>query len=175
MKEIWKQIKGYEGLYEISNKGRVRSMARWQTCGKAKYWVKAIIMKQEITRHYYKVDLCKNGKHHTYRVNRLVAQAFIPNPNHYPEVNHKDENKLNNCADNLEWCTHSYNSEYGHHRERVTKAISKRVGQYTLDGKLVKIWPSTHEAGRHGYNQRHVCECCNGIYKKHAGYKWRYI
>lgn len=175
MKEMWRPIKGYEGKYEISSSGRVKSITGWKNVGNEIYKPQGIIMKQGINREYKKIDLCKHGKHTTYKVHRLVAEAFVPNPNNYPQINHKDEDPFNNHATNLEWCTQEYNINYGTRVRRITKKISKKVGQYTLDGKLVKVWKSTHDAGRHGYHQGHVWACCRGKAKTHAGYKWHFI
>lgn len=112
--EEWKDIKGYEGLYQISNFGRVKSLIGWN--GK-KYISREKILKvsrQGINKTYcrYKVDLIKDGKRKNFKVHRLVAEAFIPNPNNYKEVNHKDSNPLNNCVYNLEWCDHEYNIKH---------------------------------------------------------------
>ena len=115
------------------------------------------------------------GKHTTYKVHRLVAETFVPNPHHYPQVNHKDEDRFNNRATNLEWCTQQYNLDYGTRVERIAKKRSRKVGQFTLDNKLVKVWNSTHEAGRHGYDQGHVWDCCAGRAQTHKGYKWHYL
>ena len=116
-KEIWKDIKGYEGLYQVSNLGRVKSLPRKNH------------PKEEFrnlspdSKGYLRVNLFKNNKGKTHKVHRLVAEAFIPNPNNYPQVNHKDENKANNNVDNLEWCTNKYNVNYGHCRDSNKKEI----------------------------------------------------
>lgn len=116
--EIWKPIKEYEGLYEVSSFGNVRSIKRNTTNGK--------IMKLQKTKTgYYRVGLCKNNKVKCYSVHRLVAQAFIPNLNNLPQVNHKNECKTNNNVENLEWCTMLYNVRYGTGIERQAKA---RIG-----------------------------------------------
>jgi hypothetical protein len=109
MQETWKDIKNYEGLYQISTLGRIKSFPRKGTYKNAK------ILKpyKDGGNYYYVIGLHKNGKRKYKAIHRLVAETFIPNPNNYPLVNHKDENKLNNCVDNLEWCTHKYNSNYG--------------------------------------------------------------
>ena len=117
--EIWKDIEGYEGLYQVSNYGNVRSL-NYAKAGKVKE------LKQGNWRGYKNVDLWKNGKGKSFKVHRLVAQAFIENPNEYLCVNHKDENKQNNHVSNLEWCTHKYNSNYGTGRERVAKTLTGR-------------------------------------------------
>lgn len=115
MKEIWKDIPNYEGLYQVSNLGRVMSLHSYggnssrimKPCGNG--------------TGYLKVMLCKNLQQKQYLVHRLVAMAFIPNPNNYDFVNHKDENKMNNCVENLEWCTKSYNSIYYLNKDKRRK------------------------------------------------------
>lgn len=96
------------------------------------------------------------------------------NPDNLREVNHKDEDKLNNRVDNLQWCSRSYNINYGVRNERVSKKLSKPVLQYDLDGNLIKEWPSAAEAGRNGFNHNHISECCRGKLKSHKGYIWKY-
>ena len=129
---------------------------------------------------YLFVNLCKDGKPKMFLIHRLVAQAFIPNPQNLPQVNHKDENKTNNTVENLEWCTHEYNINYGTHNERVSKTktngkTSKTVFQYTLDGSLIRIWPSTMEIQRKNkFNNRHISACCLGKIHTAYGFKWSY-
>ena len=164
IKEYWKPVVGYEGLYMVSNWGRIKSM-NYNHSGKER------IMKQKIQGGCYSVNLSKNGIIKTYLVHRLVAEAFIPNLNNYKEVNHKDEDKTNNSVDNLEWCDRGYNNNYGTRTEKC----SKKVYQYTLDGKFVKEWKSTAECGRNGYNYGHVAACCRGELKTHKGYIWKYL
>lgn len=119
MEEIWVPIPGYEDLYQASNLGRIRSVdcvREYFAFGKqVQRYHKGRILKQKLDGRgfYLQVSLCKNGKNIICLVHRLVASAFIENPNNYPEVNHKDENKRNNAAQNLEWCTHEYNNNYG--------------------------------------------------------------
>ena len=168
-KEYWKPVVGYEGHYQVSNFGRVKSIK----------FGKEIILKQKIKDGYYYVGLSKNGIVKNYFVHRLVAEAFIPNPNNLPQVNHKDENKLNNSVDNLEWCDAKYNRNYGTINERLSKSqingkCSKIVIQYNLDGTFVREWPSAMECGRNGYNNGHVAACCRGEQKTHKGFIWRY-
>ena len=113
--EEWKDIKGYEGLYQISNKGRVKSLGNNKTR-------KEKIRDGKIgNRGYKKISLCKNGKEKKYSIHRLVAEAFLPNPDNLPVVNHKDENKLNNNVENLEWCTQAYNVNYSHNNCKSRK------------------------------------------------------
>lgn len=111
--EIWKDIVGYEGLYQVSNLGNVKSLQRLEKTKDGKSRIRNGRIMKFSKSQYYQLDLCKNGFITKYSVHRLVAQAFIPNPNNYPCINHKDENKLNNTVENLEWCTYSYNSRYG--------------------------------------------------------------
>ena len=119
MKEIWKNIKGYEGLYQVSNLGRVKSLERKDNLGRKVN--EKILKNRNATHGYIAVILSKDSNKKTYRVHRLVAEAFIPNPNKYLEVNHKDENKSNNRIDNLEWCDRKYNCNYGTFKERHSK------------------------------------------------------
>lgn len=119
MQETWRPIPGYETDYSVSTHGRIRSQRR----GRIKI-LKPIFEKWN---GYFIVTLYdKNGKSRKERISRLVALAFIPNPHALPEVNHKDEDKTNNNVDNLEWCTHAYNSTYGTSRQR---AVQTRYGK----------------------------------------------
>ncbi len=174
--EVWKAIEGYEGFYEISNLGRVKSLRRIETRKNGTtYPVKESIIAQHADKKGdCRARLRKPGSTKTLLVHRLVAAAFIPNPNDYKEINHKDECKGNNSADNLEWCSRKHNIHYGTGLTRRALGLSKKVFQYTLDGELVKTWNSTRECGRSGHCQARVTDCCNGKAKTHHGYKWSY-
>ena len=168
-KEYWKPVVGYEGLYEVSNWGRVKSLK----------FGKERILKQSIRHGYYSVGLSKNGIVKTYQVHRLVAEAFIDNTDNLPQVNHKDECKSNNVVSNLEWCTHEYNNSYGTRNKRIGKSntngkLSKPVLQYDLNGNFIKEWKSINECGRNGFNQGDICKCCNGKRKTAKGFIWVY-
>lgn len=169
-KEIWKDILGYEGLYQVSNFGRVKSFK----------FGKERILKPGTNKYgYLIVILCKNGKVKHFYVHRLVAEAFIPNTHNYPCVNHKDECKTNNNVNNLEWCTYTYNNNYGTKIERISKnrdtsKYFKPILQYTLDGVFVREWKSIAEAGRNGFNQGHITDCCRGVRKTHKGFIFKY-
>lgn len=124
--EIWKDIKGYEGRYQISNEGRVKSLIG----------SKEKILKPGLNFHgYEKVTLSKGNKVKAHLVHRLVAQAFIPNPNDYPCINHKDEMKFDNSVDNLEWCTYDYNNNYGSRKLKIaeTRVFIKDYVRITME------------------------------------------
>ena len=128
MEEEWRPIKDYEGLYEVSNMGRVKSLKRHDTLGREKE--EKILALANDRLGYKMVSLCKDGKRTMYKVHRLVAIAFIPNPDNLPIINHKDENKSNNNVCNLEWCTYKYNSNYGTNPQRLSEWMKKnRVGE----------------------------------------------
>lgn len=169
MKEIWKEIEGYEGLYMISNFGRVKTL-NYNHTGKEK-----ILLPQTNSNGYYHISLCKDGVRKTYRIHRLVAIHFISNPNNYNVVNHKDENKKNNNVENLEWCTQYYNTNYGtaNSKKSVNKKI--KVKQFDLSGKLIKIWDSASDAAKYiGGFQAHISGCCNGKRLTAYGFKWSF-
>ena len=178
-KEVWKDIKGYEGLYQVSNLGRVKSLAHVtiQKNG-SKLSVKGRILKPNVRKEgYHRVGLYRgHSKPKWYFVHRLVCGAFHENPDNKPCVNHIDENKANNKASNLEWCTYEENNNHGTHNARTAKANSKTVGQYTREGKLVKIWQSTMEVERQlGFGHSHTSAVARGEQKTAYGYIWKYI
>lgn len=175
--EVWVPVKDYEGLYEVSNLGRVRS---WINNYGNKRTEPKILKGGLNQQGYRQINLCNKGKRKNHRFCRLVATAFLPNPNNLPQVNHIDENKENDNVNNLEWCTSTYNNTYGSRIEKARRKkinhpnLSKPVLQFTLDGKLVKEWPSTKEVGRNGFFQSDVWLCCNGKNRTHKGFIWKY-
>lgn len=149
MNEEWRDIEGYEGLYQVSNLGRVKSLRDKNNKERE------LILKPKIMRNgYLKVDLCKNGKQKTFTVHRLVATVFISNPKNFPVVNHKDENKLNNNVSNLEWCTVLYNNCYGTRLKKVKCITTGEIfDSITEASKKYKCSPS------------HIVENCKGKIK----------
>lgn len=153
--ELWKPVPNYEGLYEVSSKGRIRRL--WKNSNKIK--------SQDTLRGYKKVTLFKNQIGKRFQVHRLVAQAFIPNPLELPQVNHKDENPSNNNVENLEWCTNLYNMRYGTAIKRQVEKRSKRVIQYDLNDNFIAEYCSTHDAAlKTGFSQSSISMCCTGGY-----------
>lgn len=176
MEEIWKDIEGYEGLYQISNTGLVKSFKKCQ--GRGYYNTPFHFLKPSLsTNGYYDVTLYKEPKNrHKVLVHKLVAQAFIPNPDNHPCVNHKDENKLNNNVNNLEWCTYGYNNAYGTARIRGIEKRSKKIAQYTLEGQQIATYMSAHVAARLlGVSATDIFYCCSGKSDVAYGYRWVYI
>lgn len=168
-KEIFRPVKGYEEMYEVSNLGRVKSVR----------FGKERILKTDKASGYLRVMLGRKNGH--FLVHRLVAEAFIPNPDNLPCVNHKDENKLNNRVDNLEWCNYKYNSNYGTSIQRQIenqtnrKDCSKVILQYSIDGEFIREWPSGKEVQRQlDFAQTNISSCCLGKRKTAYGYIWKY-
>lgn len=173
--ELWKPIVGYEDFYEVSNLGRVRSLHG-----------SGLILKQQSTRTGYKVLWLYNGKPHgngrsgkTHQVHRLVAEAFLPNPDALPEINHINEDKADNRADNLEWCSHAYNSAYGMRGKKIGEKNtngkrSTPIDQLDMDGNYIRTFPSWAELRRQGYSPRNIWMQIVGKRQHAYGFKWRY-
>ena len=151
MKEIWKPIEGFEGLYEVSNTGKVRGVdrivkSRW---GTDKVWKGKELAHSIKYDGYHKVTLMKDGISYYFSIHRLVANAFIPNPNNLPCVNHKDENPANNNVDNLEWCDVKYNSNYGNRNEKLSKSQTNHPAKsYKIFVEGIGEFPSIKEFAR---------------------------
>ena len=162
MMEIWRDIEGYEGLYQVSNKGRVKSLK----CGKER------ILRPGIDGYgYCFIILYNDSVRKTFKLHRLVAQAFIPNLYNKPQVNHLDENKKNNCVDNLEWATAKENINYGTRNERA----SRKILQYSKSGEFIREWQGALEVERVlGIDNSHINACCRGKRKSAGGFIWKY-
>ena len=179
MKEVWKDIYfeengviwDYRDIYQISNIGRVKSL-NYNRTGKEKI-LKAVRNEDG----YLFVGLYKNGKSKMFLIHRLVAFMFISNDDQLNkvEINHIDENKENNSASNLEWCTREYNNNHGTRNEKSGKSQSKKVIGYSLTTTKVIVLQSTKQAKKFGFNQGNIYDCCNGKRKSHNGYRWYYL
>ena len=204
MKEIWKDISGYESYYQISNLGRVKSLCRKVNCRNGTRIVNERIMKlKDLPLGYKQVGLSKNYSVTRFLVHRLVAEAFISNPNNFPCINHKDGNPSNNCVDNLEWCTYKYNSNYYLCKQKQSEFMKSRyanldtlhkhiphprpVCQLDLNGNLIKIFNVLRDVRLDGFYIRNVRNCADclggkwnktsrhGFSKTHKGYRWVWL
>ncbi|WP_337970148.1 NUMOD4 domain-containing protein [Virgibacillus salexigens] len=174
MREMWKDINGYDVLYQVSNYGRVWSNK-----------TNRIMKHHNDHLGYARLILRKNNQSFSHYVHRLVAEAFLINKNEFPCVNHIDEDPKNNRSDNLEWCTHQYNSTYGITRERCKantdyKSIglknSKTVLQFDTEGNFIKHWLSANECARVlGYDNSNIAKCCRSELKTAYGFVWKYL
>ena len=189
MKEIWKDIKEYEGLYQVSNLGRVKSLKRIE-----KFYHNnndKILIQSKCSNGYLKIVLSKNNLHKNYMTHRLVAKTFLPNPENKRTVNHKDGNKQNNCVDNLEWATYSENIQHAYNlglnygsdklKGRAGKLSKMSKSVYQIDrnkNKILNEYYSVREAERQTkIKAQSICNCCNNkkSCKTAGGYKWCYV
>jgi hypothetical protein len=163
-KEIWKDVIGYEGLYAVSNMGQIISL-NYNNTGNSK------TLKQS-SRSGRSVCLSKNGIKRSFPVHRLVASAFIENKENYKEVNHKDEDRTNNCVDNLEWCDRIYNNNYGTRNKRV----SEKLGTPIICCNNNKIYASYHEAGKAlNIPYQSIHKVCSGIMSQTHGLTFKFL
>lgn len=171
--EIWKDVSEYDG-YQVSNLGRVKSL-NYNKTGVEK------ILKPIMSNRYLSVHLWKDGKAKMRRVHRIVAEAFLDNPDNLPQINHKNEIKTDNRVENLEWCDGLYNHRYGTINERISKSLTnnpkkcKTIYQYSIDGEFIAEYPSAKEVQRQlGFSDTYIGYCCKGKFKQAYGYKWSY-
>lgn len=164
MEEIYKDVKGFEGFYQVSNLGNVFSIKK-----------NKILKPTILDNGYLQVDLYKNTEHKKNNIHRLVAIAFIPNPYNLPQVNHKDEDKTNNNVWNLEWCTCKENINHGTHNFRSGIKHRKPINQYDLQGNFIKSWNSGTEIQKEtGFTHTNITKCCKGHTKTAYGFIWQY-
>lgn len=177
MEEIWKDVPGYEGLYKVSSLGRVMSVSYNRTNRPAIRVLRADRL------GYLVVTLHNNNHSKTFKVHRLVAIAFIPNPECFPCVNHKDEDKMNNNINNLEWCSYSYNNKYGNrprkvlnaHKAKKSSKAERAVVKLDTNGAVLEEFSSISEAARIiGIARESVRDAVRGKSKTCVGYIWRY-
>ena len=162
MVEEWRQIASYEELYSVSNIGRVKNQS-------------GLVLRQQNCGGHLCVYLHKNARRRKIYVHRLVAEAFIENPCNYPIVNHKDENGLNNIVSNLEWCSYSYNTNYGTCIQRRANACGKKILQYDMHGELIRSYKSIIEAAIClNIDSSSITKVLKGKRKGAGGYFWRY-
>lgn len=193
--EVWRDIPGYEGLYRISNHGRVMSynrVVKVSVFGKYDSYKKVpgrLLKLQTDKSGYLYVGLVRDHTQIGYKVHRLVASVFLPNPNNLKYINHKDEDKTNNFVwvnhdgtvdvdkSNLEWCTTEYNNTYGTRVAKITAKLKIKVCQYSFDGRLVCVFDSIAQAAKAvGGSCGCISGCCRHKrgYKTHKGYIWEY-
>lgn len=162
----WKDVVGYEGLYQISNRGEVKSFVRKG----------GDELKQAVDHQGYKsVVLCKDKVKKRFKIHKLVSKAFIPNLDNLPVINHKDENKNNNKTSNLEWCDYSYNNSYGSKPKIQTEKLGKKINQLDKQGNFIEMWDSALLIQKHlSINNSNIIQCCKGKRKTAGGFIWRY-
>jgi len=175
MEEVWKEIPKYNGAYLISNFGNMKSTERYCHHNGKPWLVKERLLSKVVGHSgYIEYQVTFNKKHRSEKAHRLVAEAFIPNPDNKPFINHKDGNKQNNYVENLEWCTNQENIFHAYHHKLCKKC--KRIAQYDMQMNLIKIWETTGDIERAGIAVRSsihkACKSENSICKN---YKWRYV
>lgn len=174
--EVWKDVPGYDGLYQVSNKGQVKSMYFHAQKGKGNNLKdNPKILIPSVDSYGYKiVSLCNGDTKKTVTVHKLVAAAFIPNPDNLPCINHMDENKQNNCVENLEWCTVEYNNSYGTKGERTAQTLKKKVYQYDQEMNLIAVYDGAIDAEKEtGVSRSNICICIKGRTKTAGGFIWK--
>ena len=174
--EIWKDINGYEGLYQISNFGIVKSVDRISKHSNGDLTLKGkILKKNKNSKGYLYLSLCKNGKYRQYLIHRLVAEHFIPNPDNKPYIDHINTDRSDNRVENLRWVTHKENINNPLTIDKKSKKLNKPIIQFSRNGEFIRKWDSALDAQRElGIKQSNICSCCKGKLKTTGGYMWRY-
>lgn len=176
--ECWRWVPSYEGLYQVSTRGRVRSVDRWvNSKGGSKHFREGQILRPARNRKgYLYVGLSRDNKRRLFTIHRLVAMAWLDNPEGKPQVNHRDEQKDNNDVYNIEFVSAKENTNWGTGLERRVASRSLPVQAINpTTGEVVLEFPSTAEGGRKGFDSGCISRCCRGIkYKTYKGYIWRY-
>lgn len=183
MQEVWKDVVGYEGLYQVSNYGEIVNSKTHKT------------IKSEVCKGYQRVNLYNKGKYRHHLIHRLVATAFIENEYNHKCINHKDENKINNYFENLEWCNHKYNANYGTRNQRISIskigkkrkpftesaktnigiAHHKQVNQFDVKNNYIETYESVKEAGtKNSIDNSAITKVCKGKKKTAGGFVWQY-
>lgn len=187
MEEVWLPVVGYEGLYEVSNTGKIKSVDRYIACrNNGKRFIKGVVLNTRITAcGYEQVLISKNNICKGPSVHKLMMEAFVPNPDNLPCVNHKDEVKTHNFIyvnpdgsvdqekSNLEWCNYGYNNRYGTRIKKASDKKKKPVFQYSLEGNFIDKWKSVKEA-EDTLKISHISDCCIGKRKTAGDFKWKY-
>ncbi len=156
------------GIYQVSNLGRIRNNSKFNYKGR-------MLKPFHDTHEYMQVRLYKDNKSKSHKVHRLVAETFIPNPNNLPQINHIDENPKNNRADNLEWCTASYNINYGNRMKKYIEKRNKKTLQYDLEGNFIKEWESIKSIAKElKISKSGISNCAKGKFKQFKGYIWKF-
>lgn len=174
--EIWMPVKDYEGLYEVSSYGRIKAMPKLWGNGYKQYKREKILNCKDNGFGYSQTQLYRKSIPKTHYVHRIVATSFIPNPNGYKEVNHKDGNKYNCNVDNLEWCSRLQNEQHAWGTGlKVKSKFGKRVIQYDLNGSIIREWSSATQASENiKVHQAHISKCCRGGLRQTGGFKWSF-
>jgi hypothetical protein len=177
--EIWKDVKGYENIYKVSNQGRIKSIERYikHSDGRKPQYHKELIRKPQLSnKGYLNIRLSKENKLKSYLVHKLVAEAFIPNTDNKQQVNHKDGNKENNNDWNLEWVTNSENQIHAL-KFGLKIPFTRKVAKMNLEGEILKVYDSIKSVKKDGFTSENVVSICKGTYGRytHHGFKWKYI
>lgn len=175
--ELWKDIQGYEGYYQVSNFGRIKSLSRFLNYvdGQVRFMEGKIIQPRICVAGYALLNLHKDGKQLTVQVHRVVALHFLERTSFELIVHHIDEDRLNNKVENLEWVSRSFNTLYGDSPKKIANSKKKSIIQLTLQNEVVKIWESAKEVeDTLGFNKGHLGEVCSGKHKTAYGYLWKF-